>query len=70
MRSRAIPANNAAMKDNTSNIKLANLRKLKELRKMTKGIQEGMDKSTPIKEVDTDATFNVVATKVLEKKGR
>ena len=37
---------------------------------MTKGIQKGMDKSTPIKEVDTDAPFNVVATKVLEKKGR
>ena len=43
--------------------------KIKELRKMTKGIKEGMDKSTPIKEVDAGAPFNVVAKK-LEKGGR
>ena len=44
-------------------------KKIEKLRAMTKGIKEGMDKSTPIKEVDAAAPFNVVAKK-LEKGGR
>lgn len=37
--------------------------RINESRKMTKDIKQGMDKSTPIKHVDANAPFNVVATK-------
>lgn len=40
--------------------------KIEALRMRTKDIREGMDKSTPIKNVDTGAPFKVVA-KNLEK---
>ena len=43
--------------------------KIEALKERTKGIQKGMDKSTPIKNVDAGAPFNVVAKK-LEKDGR
>ncbi|MBQ9035625.1 MAG: hypothetical protein IJ099_06700 [Alphaproteobacteria bacterium] len=55
-----VKENNAG---NANDTKLAHLKKLIESRRMTKDIKQGMDKSTPIKQVDANAPFNVVATK-------
>ena len=52
-----------AKENNTNNAKLLHLKKLIESRKMTKDIKQGMDKSTPIKQVDANAPFDVMATK-------
>ena len=51
-----IDAKVAKIKDKVKN-------KINESRKMTNDIKQGMDKSTPIKHVDANAPFNVVATK-------